>query len=197
MTQKFEITSGAMVCSDPCYTTDIWCMSIVNNVRKGTWLAHSNIETVGAWGERNVDLTIHHADHKIDESAWKEIPGTFGVDSGQFGFFDRDHYRIAASVKDMPKYDFGGDFLTDDSDRDADVWYHACCKITLDNPESWGVLPNGAVSSSGFGDGSYVVYGIKDTYSPDHEYVAFRVVFIEAEELDESDDLDEWEEDEN
>jgi len=166
-------------------------MSIVNNVRKGTWLAHSNIETVGDWGQRNIDLTIHHADIKINESDWEELPGTFGVDSGQFGFFDRDHYRKAESVKDMPKYDFGGDFLTDDSDRDADIWYHACCKITLDHPESWGVLPNGVVSSSGFGDGSYDVYGIKDAYG---EYAAFRVVFID---MNEEDDLDEWEENEN
>ena len=185
MTQKFEITSGAMVCSDPCYTTDIWCMSTVNNVRKGTWLAHSNIETVGDWGQRNIDLTIHHTDIKINESDWEELPGTFGVDSGQFGFFDRDHYRKAESVKDMPKYDFGGDFLSDNSDRDADVWYHACCKITLDHPESWGVLPNGVVSSSGFGDGSYDVYGIKDAYG---EYAAFRVVFIDMDELDEEED---------
>jgi hypothetical protein len=169
-------------------------MSTVNNVRKGTWLADSNIETVGSWGERNIDLTVHHSDFKINEKDWEEISGTFGVDSGQFGFFDRDHYRKAESVKGMPKYDFGNDFLTDDTDRSGDAWYQACCKITLDNPESWGALPNGVVSSSGFGDGSYTVYGIKDTHSPNHEYVAFRVVFIEAEDLDESDDLDEWEE---
>jgi|LauGreDrversion4_2_1035121.scaffolds.fasta_scaffold12689_4 hypothetical protein len=195
--KKFQVTSGAMVCSDPCYTTDVWCMEIVKNVKNGTWLAHSNIETVGDWGQRNIDLTVHHADHKIDESAWEEISGSFGVDSGQFGFFDSDGYRKADSVKGVPLYDFGGDFLTDDNDRDGDIWYRACCKITLDKPESWGVIPNGAVSSSGFGDGSYAVYGIKDTYSPTHEYIAFRVVFIEAEELDESDALDEWEENEN
>ena len=72
MTQKFEITSGSLVCSDPCYTTDVWCMSTVNNVRKGTWLADSNIETVGSWGERNVDLTVHHSDFKINEKDWKK-----------------------------------------------------------------------------------------------------------------------------
>lgn len=187
MTQKFEITSGSLVCSDPCYTTDIWCMGIVNNVRKGTWLAHSNIETVGAWGERNVDLTVHHSGIKINESDWEEISGTFGVDSGQFGFFDRDHYRNSASVQGMPMQDFGEDY-----DREAgDAWYRACCNITLNKPESWGVLPNGAVSSSGIGDGSYNVYGIKDAYG---EYAAFRVVFIEA---DDADEFDEWEENED
>ena len=73
-------------------------------------------------------------------------------------------------------------------DRDGEQWYHACCKITLDKPENWGVLPNGVVSSSGLGDGSYDVYGIKNA---EGEYVAFRVVFID---LDEEDELDEWDE---
>jgi len=186
MNQKFEITSGSLVCSDPCYTTDVWCMSIVNGVKKGTWIANSNIDTVpGGWGERNCDLTIHHKDVHINERAWEEISGTFGVDSGQFGFFDADHYRKAESVKDMAKYDFGKDYLSDHTDPDADKWYHACAKITLDNPESWGVLPNGVVSSSGLGDGSYDVYGIKNV---EGEYVAFRVVFIDMDELQEDEE---------
>jgi hypothetical protein len=47
------------------------------------------------------------------------------------------------------------------------------------------VLPNGVVSSSGFGDGSYDVFGYKDAYG---EYVAFAVVFIYDDEGDEYDD---------
>ena len=193
MRKQFEITSGSLVCSDPCYATDVWCMETVNNVKKGTWVAHSNIETVGSWGQRNCDLIIHHKDVHINERAFERISGSFGVDSGQFGFFDADHYRKADSVKDMPKYDFGGQFLTDDSDVDGDTWYAACCKITLDEPESYGVLPNGVVSSSGFGDGSYDVYGIKDAQG---EYVAFQVIFIDLDELDEEEDefIDEDEE---
>jgi hypothetical protein len=50
--------------------------------------------------------------------------------------------------------------------------------------ESWGVLSGGAVSSSGFGDGSYNVYGSKDESG---EYVAFYVVFIGADEQE-----DDW-----
>ena len=51
--------------------------------------------------------------------------------------------------------------------------------------EQWGVLPNGVVSSSGYGDGSYRVYGQKNK---DGEYVAFEVVFITAEDEDEEED---------
>jgi hypothetical protein len=52
--------------------------------------------------------------------------------------------------------------------------------------ESWGVLPQGVVSSSGFGDGSYPVFGEKDENG---EWVVFEVVFIydEDEEEDEED----------
>jgi len=53
----------------------------------------------------------------------------------------------------------------------------------------WGVLPNGAVSSSGYGDGSYAVVGIKDDSG---EWVAFCVEYIgQEEETDDWDDEDE------
>jgi len=39
MKNTFEITSGVMVCSDPCYEIPTWCQGIVENVKKGTWLA--------------------------------------------------------------------------------------------------------------------------------------------------------------
>jgi len=187
---RFEITSGAMVCSDPCYTTDIWCMGTVNNVKKGTWSAEIDEAVMGAWGRRIAQLRVYHTDSSVEtmSSKWEQLPGTFGVDSGQFGFFDRDHYRKADSVKEQTKYDFGGDYLSDGSE--GDVWYNACCHLTLGD-DSWGVIPNGAVSSSGYGDGSYDVYGLKNA---DGEYIALTVVFIDQDEVDA---LDEWEEDEN
>ena len=179
--KRFQITSGSLVCSDPCYTIDTWCMGIVNNVMKGTWIAEVMEDNFGGWGDRIAELTVCHESRYPGHGKWEELPGSFGVDSGQFGFFDNEHYRKADSVKTMKKYDFGGDYLTDDSDPDGDEWYHACCELTL-GPESWGVLPNGVVSSSGFGDGSYPVYGLKNDQG---EYVAFKVVFIEEEEEDE------------
>ena len=36
--KEFEITSGKIVCSDPCYKTDVWCMGIVDNVENGSWI---------------------------------------------------------------------------------------------------------------------------------------------------------------
>lgn len=178
---RFEITSGAMVCSDPCYTNDVWCMGIVNNVKSGTWSADVD-ETDGSssWGRRIAKLRVHHTDSGVEtmSSKWIKLTGTFGVDSGQFGFFDARHYRKADSVKDQTKHDFGG---TDVADTDEEKWYRACCHLTL-SPDSWGVIPNGAVSSSGYGDGSYDVYALKNAQG---EYIAFTAVFIDQEEEEE------------
>jgi len=185
---RFEITSGAMICSDPCYTTDIWCMGTVDNVKKGTWSAEVDEVEMGAWGKRITQLRVYHTDSSVEtmSSKWEEFPGSFGVDSGQFGFFDSEHYRKADTVKHMDKADFGVNY----DETPEDEWYRACCYLTL-SPDNWGTIPNGVVSSSGFGDGSYDVYGLKNA---DGEYIALTVVFIDQYDEDE-DDQDEYDND--
>ncbi len=177
MENTFEVTSGVMVCSDPCYSIPTWCQGIVENVKKGTWIASVIRSDEGDWGDRIAMLQVHHIDNNVEPMV-NMFPMDFvgGVDSGQFGFFDKDFYRNDESAKDLPKYNFSSDF-----DReDGDAWYRACAEKTLGD-ESWGVLPNGVVSTSGFGDGSYEIFGEKDG----DEYVGFAVMFI-APELDEN-----------
>lgn len=179
--KEFEITSGKIVCSDPCYNTDVWCMGIVDNVENGTWYADVEKRDMDEWGERIAVLWIANKKELTinPKLAWevldeKPLKFTGCVDSGQFGFFDFVDYRNDENAKDLKKYDFGENY-----DRESgDQWYRACSDLTLAD-ESWGVLPNGVVSSSGFGDGSYDVFGYKDAYD---KYVAFAVVFIEDEE---------------
>lgn len=182
--KEFEITSGKIVCSDPCYKTDVWCMGIVDNVENGSWIAIADKKDMGDWGERITSLFIGNKQHlernpKLVDYVFEDEPLNFagGVDSGQFGFFDFANYRNDESAKDLEKYDFGTEYDIEDGDK----WYRACSNLTLGD-ESWGVLPNGVVSSSGFGDGSYDVYGYKDAYD---KYVAFAVVFIYDEEDEE------------
>jgi hypothetical protein len=184
--KEFEVTSGKIVCSDPCYTTDTWCMGIVDNVANGTWVASVDKRDMDDWGERIAVLWIANKEQmaKNPKIAWEvlaEEPFAFtgGVDSGQFGFFDFDDYRNDESAKDLKKYEFGADYDREEGDK----WYRACADLTLGS-ESWGVLPKGVVSSSGFGDGSYEVFGYKDAYD---KYVAFAVVFIE--ELGDEDEI--------
>ena len=182
--KEFQITSGKIVCSDPCYKTDVWCMGIVDNVENGSWIAIADKKDMGDWGERITSLFIGNKQHlernpKLVDYVFEDEPLNFagGVDSGQFGFFDFANYRNDESAKDLEKYDFGTEYDIEDGDK----WYRACSNLTLGD-ESWGTLPNGVVSSSGFGDGSYDVYGYKDAYD---KYVAFAVVFIYDEEDEE------------
>lgn len=189
--EKFEITSGKMVISDPCYTLDTWCQGVVDRVKNGTWVADA--QKVQSWGER-VSILFAINEQALKENPnikdillngdAKELPFTFGVDSGQLGFFDHEHYRNDESAKDLPKFDFGGDFDV----QDGDIWYRAVCDLTLGG-EQWGALPFGVVSSSGFGDGSYPVFAVTNEYD---EYIGFMAIFIAEDE----DDEEEYEDDE-
>jgi hypothetical protein len=196
MIKQFEITSGKLVCSDPCYSIPTWCQGIVENVKNGIWGAEINLSDEGDWGTRVASLFICNEDsfdkdNSIVKKIFEDEPLNFsaGVDSGQFGFFDFEHYRNNDSAKDLKKYDFGG------GEKAGDEWYGACCHLTL-GQEKWGVLPNGVVSSSGFGDGAYDVFGLKND---EGEYVAFAVVFIYDEDEDDEDwlsgELDDEEDD--
>ena len=57
----------------------------------------------------------------------------------------------------------------------GDLWYNHACDITL-SEMSAGVMPYGVVSSSGFGDGSYVCYTHKGS---DGEIDFAFVIFID------------------
>ena len=193
MQKEFEVTSGSIVCSDPCYVIPTWCQGIVNNVKNGTWLAEVDMKNEGDWGIRVASLFIvnkvafeNEGEYPISERLldFSQMNFNAGVDSGQFGFFDKEFYRNDESAKDLKKYEFGDNYDT----QSGDTWYRACSDLTLGD-ESWGVMPNGVVSTSGFGDGSYDVFGYKDNSG---EYVAFSVVFIYADEDDE--DFEEEEE---
>ena len=190
MAKTFQVTSGKMVCSDPCYSIPTWCQGIVDNVKNGVWEAGIKESDEGAWGTRIAYLWVYNIEavtknpqilSDIETYHGSPMPFAGGVDSGQFGFFDFAHYRNDASAEGLPKSYFG-----DDYDRESgDAWYRACAELTL-GEESWGELPHGVVSSSGFGDGSYGVVGIKDD---EGQYVAFCVEFIGNDE----DDEDDWE----
>jgi hypothetical protein len=196
MIKQFEVTSGKLVCSDPCYTIPTWCQGIVENVENGTWGAEINLSNEGDWGIRVASLFICNQDafdkdNKISEKIFNGELLNFsaGVDSGQFGFFDFAHYRNDESAKDLEKEDFGFNY----DSQEGDQWYRACSRLTLGS-EQWGVLPNGVVSSSGLGDGSYDVFGYKDE---NNEYVAFVVVFIYDDENEDDEYLMDEDEDED
>uniref|UniRef100_A0AAU6W1I6 Uncharacterized protein n=1 Tax=Pseudomonas phage Nican01 TaxID=3138540 RepID=A0AAU6W1I6_9CAUD len=56
----FEVTSGALRVSDPCYEMGTWCAGTTNNVLNGRWLAHVGYyrEPVEGWTKERFEKEI-------------------------------------------------------------------------------------------------------------------------------------------
>lgn len=165
--KTFEVKSGCINITDPCYSIDTWCAAFKLPAKNGTWKASVVISDEGEWGQRVATLFAHHTDHHLDGDR-KVLKADIGVDSGQCGIFDDGVYPQG---KDTGDYD------------DEKSFYKQCCNMTLpqSNPEhlQWGVVKGGVVSSSGLGDGSYVAYVEKDD---EGKIIAVEIVFIDEDE---------------
>jgi hypothetical protein len=91
----FEIVSGKVRISDPCYDKKTWCAGTLDNVATGTWKAKVvKIDRHDGWGNRCRKLI---ATHESFDSAMDYNSNVFdfeiGVDSGQAGIFDDKFYK--------------------------------------------------------------------------------------------------------
>ena len=234
--QSFEITSGKMIVTDPCYDKETWCQAKLDNVKIGKW--HSTVEysDEGEWGDRVASIWAWHDSLGITDpgrdfpNCNESIPADIGVDSGQAGFFDLEKYPddphtdkafydavcnltlagVPYSVledvgyivveQDQPLTDAQKTLResSDYSDRQS-YWISRFGVDGNGKPKtdktkladalelhgslgSFGVVPFGAVSSSGFGDGGYNL----DVYRVNGEIVAATITFIVED--DEEDD---------
>lgn len=189
--RTFKVQSNILVISDPCYTLDTWCQGIVKDVKNGVWTANVEIDPsskrVAAIYCYNNDAYIQNTSLVSNVFNAPKLPIVIGVDSGQAGFFDYDHYRKDESIGDATLATFI------ELNEPGSKFYSACCACTCDNKDQFGTIPFGAVSSSGWGDGSYDCHGLKDLNG--NEYVAFVIKFIEQD--DENDDEEGWDEEYN
>ncbi len=190
--QDFEMKSSGIIISDPCYSKGEWCQATIPAVN-GKWYADVEKINEGFSKGRNAILIAYHAQSLLNNSKLREelrsryntnapMEHVFGVDSGQLGYFDQDVYENESSVT-TPVWN--EERYTEENKR----WYGSCGYQTLENKQGWGVINGGVVSSSGWGDGSYATYGVKDA---DGNYIALMTVFI-----DDSDDSDLDEDDED
>jgi len=169
----FEVVSGSLRITDPCYSPDTWCATRVK-AKNGTWNAQIKTVRTDGWGTRVAELIAWHEDNgRIFKMAYDEVFDEIGVDSGQAGFFDADNYQNENVVEDTMF--IRPDNITFDEDS---RWYSLCCDRTLETKVSAAVIPFGVVSSSGYGDGGYVLLGEKNK---DGEYDLLRLVFIEED----------------
>lgn len=159
----FEVTSGKLRVCDPCYSRHDKGAFLLENVLLGRYFASIEIRGMGIWGERVTRLDIRHENYN-DMNGFDV--GTIGVDSGQAGFYDDDYY---------PQGERTGEF------DDTDTFYGKACEITL-SEEQAGIIDNfGVVSSSGVGDGEYLVCAVRESSG---WVAAASIIFIPEDEGD-------------
>lgn len=100
---SFQIISGEVRVTDPCYDEDTWCTAKLSNVKNGRWNAAVIKSDEGNWGMRVAVLRAVHENSSIDVLNFdtqygEEIPQDIGVDSGQAGIFDTAFFK-----KDYPE----------------------------------------------------------------------------------------------
>lgn len=138
----FEVVSGNLVVSDPCYEEDL---DILKKAKKGTWEAIV-VKKIEFGLYRVVSgIVAKHVDASDPIMLEETKPARFGVhvDSGQAGIFDAAHYQDDSVIESFdPRFSF------------ENPWYNKCCELTC-SLHAAGILPYGAVSSSGNGDGTY------------------------------------------
>lgn len=161
----FNVSSGVLVATDPCYESSMDDTNAIKNVKNGKWMCFVVTEKVSGWGERVKRLCVNHEEFNddADNQPWEMCEFVVIVDSGQAGFFDGGMVH-----------------------HTHEELYDYICK----NSRNGMVGENYAVSSSGFGDGGYEC---SVTRNENGEVVAAIIEFIsdEDEEIVEEDYVEE------
>ena len=145
--------SNEVMVSDPCYTVPTWCQHKLTNVLPGEYQTKVVKYDDPMWGNRcSFIIAVHKDFNTEDKLNWRKVVADIGVDSGQAGIFSMETYRndgvfVTGISEHSKKYGTR-------KDDGGEEWYGHICDLT-DNNIRWGVYPNGIVSSSGIGDGSY------------------------------------------
>lgn len=151
MNRVGEIRLGNLtVATEPCHDKDVWCRIDDIPTLPGTYYCYLKVSDEGKWGKRVAAIRVVHQSIRrkaIDECLCRKYIGKIGVDAGFAGFYNN-----------KPNY-------TDEQWSEFVDHCHDKCYIR----------PEGFCSESGYGDGSYNVYGHT---SDGQVYDALEIIFI-------------------
>lgn len=90
-----------------------------------------------------------------------------GVDSGQAGFFDLEPFKKQSETEEE-----NGGY---GQDTEHGKFYRSICEQTCDGDGTFAIVPFGAASESGYGDGGYSLYFLRDK---DGQVIEAIIIFI-------------------
>ncbi|MBO1511370.1 SMI1/KNR4 family protein [Metabacillus bambusae] len=161
----FTVESGKVIVTDPCYQVDEEedLQIILSNVKNGNWTA-----SITYSDEEVVESLLVFYGEKKPSGKWHVCDKPIAVDSAQAGIFDlagfgRDEV-IQYEVKNV--YDI-------EIEEVGLKYYVACCDMVASDAQG-GVVPGGAISMSGYGDG---MYEVKVKYNISKEVVGVMIDF--------------------
>ena len=142
---SFDLGSGELIVTDPCYDKPDFNgkgSSASGGIyqaqaQSGKWDSFTRESDQGEWGIRVAELYAIHEKYDIRSLAVVNLNAEIGVDSGQAGIFDNQTYQ--GRIEDGDEYE-------------------RISSHTL-NGSLAGCVEYGCVSSSGFGDGGYILFG--------------------------------------
>ncbi len=163
---EFEVKSGKMLVADPGSNIGTSCAGTLENVRNGIYYAAVLHNDFSDCNMRNYSLIIIHSSlvqtpdnfdyvyAVLDKHSFKATDFDIIVDSGQAGFFDLAAFRQDSIItEDTP--------ICNEipvSGEAGERFYSACCYQTQKTEINAGVIPCGAVSTSGSGNGVYACF---------------------------------------
>jgi len=177
----FKVETGKVYVSDPCYEksqgkTTNRSLGIALPAVNGIWRSSATIHKT----EGRVSVLTAKSQESRMGGVWTEVFEA-GVDSGQMSIFDEKFYRVKSEGqgKLSPTWKYMATGKHENEKDGGGVFYGACCTLTCgeDNgaTSQAGVLEHGAVSSTGWGDGSYPVFVKKNKAG---KVVAVKVKFM-------------------
>lgn len=165
----FTVESGKLIVSDPCYQVDEEedLQITLSNVKNGKWTACISFTP----GEVVESLLVFYGEKK-PSGKWHICEKLIGVDSAQAGIFDLKTFgrddAIQFEVKNVHDIEID----------EVGLKYYVACSDMVASDAQGGVVPGGAVSMSGYGDG---MYEVKVKYNISKEVVGVMIDFGDEE----------------
>lgn len=162
---NFKCVSGMLLVSDPCAKLGSKCQGVLSNAIVGDWAAFAieedNVIAALFTMHKNAEKLPNISSFASGLSRIAKAPFTVAVDSGQAGIFDKRFYHdseVFNGKESMFEKDVKRQYALQGEPAEQDLrWYGHCCDITM-SAYVGGVIPFGAVVSSGYGDGCYDCY---------------------------------------